>query len=416
MQEPGGEEARPVRAAAYQVPDLITERPRLADVNVTLGAISVLLLQFYIFGISTQFEMRYLVPLLANCWSTTTFSIVTLHIRRAPHSRFAPMVAHLQGPALLVNALTDTYLLMAGTQFSHADILHVEPCFTAAATHTVTGTVLQPFAHPCPAWSSWCNFRALYALVGVHPYVMNPAHDHLQQPNISRHKLRAGSVAGAGHVPCQYPVFYSLAISVLLLLKGWQILWCGLAPQDTKYGLGWLVYVTALRALRTADSLSDMALAAFLFYEWELECFEDGSSCDTYFKLMLAAAVAAGTDYTISILFVFLPAAKVGGYLHNLFHIVSLLAEGAILAVTLVLQQQASSMSTGPNHPISSQSRWFLLLSGSFTLAVFVTNVSSLRKVAKVFVWVAADKIRQIISRSRRRSTVASITRGGTGA
>lgn len=143
-------------------------------------------------------------------------------------------------------------------------------------------------------------------------------------------------------------------------------------PQDTARGWSRLIYGCVLRTFRTVDAMSDMGLAALIFYDWKAQlCTWDSQNyCDLYLGLLVAVATAAGTDYLISVLFVFWQAAKHGS-IHIALHTLSLACEVCILCGTVILQQHRPPAADGVSQ---NSTMWFLILSGSFNLVSFVMN------------------------------------------
>lgn len=209
---------------------------------------------------------------------------------------------------------------------------------------------------------------------------------------------RAGALADAEHTPFGQYVFYFSSLFGLLFLKNWYISWSGASPSDTTRGWGWIFYGNLLRAVRTVDSLSDLGLAALLYRELTASsCAWHGKQdCEVYLTLLILVAVAAGSDYIISALFIFITAAK-HGRTHILLHLLALLCEACIFSATVLLQLHtqapvvdgaaavvvdgAAAVVVGAGRVAGAQ--WFFILSGATNLATFVMNCVGLNNVLK---------------------------------
>lgn len=163
---------------------------------------------------------------------------------------------------------------------------------------------------------------------------------------------------------------------------------CLLQAQDTARGWVWLAFGCILRTLRTVDANSDLGLAALIYYKRAArECAWDSENfCHLYLVLLAVVAVAAGTDYIISILMVFWLAAQ-HGRVHVALHLVSLACETAILSATIILQRYSPPAAADSTH---TSTMWFLILSGALNVASFAMNTVGLRTVIKTLVCAAS--------------------------
>lgn len=172
-------------------------------------------------------------------------------------------------------------------------------------------------------------------------------------------------------------------------MKNWAVAWFGMSPQDTQRGWGWLIWGGTLRSMRTLDAMSDLSLAALIYYAHAAGvcAWEGENNCAVFLKLLLAVAVPACADYFISVLFIFWPAAK-HGRTHTAMHIVSLACEISIFTVTVLLQQYSypgasvsATSSTGQSG--SAWARLFFVGSGILNVVTTSMNLIGLNNLHK---------------------------------
>lgn len=189
-------------------------------------------------------------------------------------------------------------------------------------------------------------------------------------------------------VPLGSLVAYICALGCLVVLKSWYCNFLRSAEGDMHQTLPALIYVTLLRSACTLDACLDVELLALIYYAWkEGSCTWDGKcQCQLYFTLLIITAVAAGTDYIISLAFALIPAAGRGRQRIAL-HMVSMLCEMAMLTVTVLVEKQvyvADNAAGAPSVTRRLSLQLFIITTAAVTAITFVGSLMGLRDIMRM--------------------------------